>query len=170
MGKEVRQRLVQHLGGLCVPLLLITSPTDNLKALNLEHYAISDFEPLHGIKGHLINLFAELPHILPDNIKGEVNQVLAACLRKKITGADLRATAIVLCKLLSGRASPEIEALVESIVHIAELSYLKESWYHHALLQTLIPHPQNITRQKFFGSYLHDISCPAAPQFELVCL
>lgn len=44
------------------------------------------------------------------------------------------------------------------------------SWYHHELLQSLIPQPRTITRQKLFGSYLHDISCHAAPQFELVCL
>ena len=186
-SKEVRKRLVEHLCGLQrVPLLLITNPKEDLKALNLDHYAISDFEPLHAIKGHLINLFAELPHILPNNIKGGANQLLAACLRKeKITGADLRATAIVLYKFLSGsQVSPQIVALIESIVRIAELSYLTEqnrtpravlqlyncSWYHHELLLTLIPNPQNITRQKLFGSYLHDISCHAAPQYELVCL
>ena len=101
-----------------------------------------------------------------------------------MTGADLRATAIVLFKFLSGRVTSKIEALIESIVRIGEVSYLAEdkrtprvvlqlyncSWYHHELLQSLIPQPRTITRQKLFGSYLHDISCHAAPQFELVCL
>lgn len=185
-SKEVRQRLVEHLGGLQrVPLLLLTNPKDNLKALNLDNYALNDFEPLHAIKGHIVNVFTELPHILPDNIKGGVTQLLSTCLRKeKVTGADLRATAIVLFKFLSGRVTSKIEALIESIVRIGEVSYLAEdkrtprvvlqlyncSWYYHELLQSLIPQPRTITRQTLFGSYLHDISCHAAPQFELVCL
>ena len=44
------------------------------------------------------------------------------------------------------------------------------TWYHHELRLSLIPHPHSITYQKLFGSYLHDISCHAAPQFELVSL
>ena len=76
-AKVVRQCLVEHLGGLQrVPLLLITNPKGNLEALHLQHYCIMDFEPLHGIKGHLINLFAELPHILPSHLK----VILANCL------------------------------------------------------------------------------------------
>lgn len=48
-SKEVRQRLVEHLGGLQhVPMLLLTNPTDSLQALNLDNYAINDFEPLHA--------------------------------------------------------------------------------------------------------------------------
>ena len=69
-SKEVRRRLAQHLGGLQrVPLLLISNPQQNLKALHLEHYALNDFEPLHAIKGHLTNLFAELPYLLPATVK-----------------------------------------------------------------------------------------------------
>ena len=185
-GKIARQRLTEHLGGLQrVPLLLITNPKSSLESLSLQHYAINDFEPLHGIKGHFINLFAELPYILPNNIKPDVNQLLRSCLRKeKVTGADLRATAIVLFKFLSGKVATEIEALIESAVRIAEISYLAEhkrtprsilqlyncTWYHHELLLSLIPQPHSITRHKLFGSYLHDISCHAAPQFELVSL
>ena len=185
-GKVARKRLAKLLGVLQrVPLLLITNPKGSLEELNLLHYAISDFEPLHGIKGHLINLFAELPHILPETIKANVNQLLSTCLRKeKVTGADLRATAIVLCKFLSGKVSTEIEAFIESAVRIAQLSYLADekrtprsilqlyncTWYHHELLLSLIPQPHSITCQKLFGSYLHDISCHAAPQFELLSL
>ena len=96
----------------------------------------------------------------------------------------MRTTAIVLCKFLSGHVSSKLEALMESAVRIAEVSYLAEhkrtprsvlllyncTWYHHELLLSLIPHPHSITYQKLFGSYLHDISCHAAPQFELVSL
>ncbi len=45
-----------------------------MKELSLKDYAISDFESLNGIKGHLVNLFAELPHILPVDIRADVEQ------------------------------------------------------------------------------------------------
>lgn len=159
-SKEVRQRLVKHLGSLQhVPLLLLTNPKDTLKALNLENYAINDFEPLHAIKGQ--NMFAELPHILPDNIKGDITQLPSTCLQKqKVMGADLRATAIVLLKFLSGRVTSKTEAPIESIVRIGEASYLAEdkrtphvvlqlyncSWHHHKLLHSFHNHAQSHPR------------------------
>lgn len=144
-----------------------------------------NFEPLHAIKGHLVNLFAEVPALLPSQVKRETEQLLATCLqKKKTTGADLRATAIVLRQFLTGKVTNEIHTLLDTIVCIAQISYLPENqrtpqtvpqlynltWYHHELLQDLIPAPTVLTRSKLFGSYLHDTSCHAAPQFELVSL
>ena len=95
-SKEVRYWPAEHLGGLQhVPLLLVSNPRENTKALHLDHYSFNEFVPLHALKGHLTNLFAELPFFLLPSLKQEVDQVLAVCLRKQITGADLLATAIV---------------------------------------------------------------------------
>ena len=47
------------------PALLLTDPTQQLESLNLERYEILASEPLHDIKGHITNLIAELPYILP---------------------------------------------------------------------------------------------------------
>ena len=96
--------------------------------------------------------------------------------------ADLHATAITLCQY--HKVSFEVHALLESIVRVAEVSYLTDqerspqailclynsTWCHHGLLQHLIPHPNILSRQKLFGSYLHDVSCHVPPQFELVSL
>ena len=184
-SKEARLRLAAHLGGLqCVPLLLVNNPHGDLEALHLHHYSITDFEPLHAIKGHLVNPFLELPLLLLSQVKHETEQLLAACLQKKTTGADLRATAIVLRQFLTGKVSNEIHTLLDTFVCIAQISCLPEhkctprtvlqlynlTWYHHELLQHLIPAPTILTRSKLFGSYLHDTSCHAAPQFELVSL
>ena len=127
-GETCRERLVHHLGGLQrVPLLLVSNPSEDIKALHLEHYAINDFEPLHAIKCHLINLLAELLHLLPPTIKGDFQQLLDACLwKEKVTGADLRATAITLCQYLTGKVPVEVHALLESIVRVAEVSYLTD--------------------------------------------
>jgi hypothetical protein len=48
-----------------VPALLLTNPLQQLSSLNLGKYEIVASEPLHDIKGHLINLITELPSILP---------------------------------------------------------------------------------------------------------
>ena len=164
----------------------MSNPEEDINTLHLEQYALNDFEPLHAIKGHLINLFAEIPFLLPHNLKQEVDKVLSLCLHKqKITGADLSAGTIVLCQLLANKgASKEIQALMCTIVHIAQVSYLPDSkrtprtvlqlynctWYRHELLQHLIAQPHVVTWKKLFGSYLHDISCHACPQFETLSL
>ena len=91
-----------------VPLLLVSNLHGEFEALHLEHYSINYFEPLHAIKGHLVNLFAELPPLLPSPNKQETEQLLSACLqKKKTTGANLRATAIVLRQFLTGQLSTE---------------------------------------------------------------
>lgn len=96
----------------------------------------------------------------------------------------MRATAIVLCQFLTGKVSSEIHTLLDSIVRIPGISYLSEqkctprtvlqlynlTLYHRELLQHLKPALAILTRSKLFGSYLHDISYRAAPQFELVSL
>ena len=81
--------------------------------------------------------------------------------------------------------SMEIQALMDTIVRIVKVSHLPENnkntprtvlqlyncmWYHHELLQHLVPCPNVLTHKKLFGSNLHDISCHAGPQFELVSL
>lgn len=47
-----------------VPALLLTNPVQNLSSLNLGRYEVVASEPLHDLKGHIINLLVELPHIL----------------------------------------------------------------------------------------------------------
>ena len=179
--------LAEHLGGLQhAPLLLVSNTQEDIKALHLDRYSLNGSESLRALKGHLINLFAEIPFLLSPTLKQEVDQVIAVCLWKhKITGTDLCVTAIVFSQLLAGRGvSMEIQALMDTIVCIAQVSYLLENkrtsrtvlqlynctWYHHELLQHLVPHPNILTHKKLFGSNLHDISCHEGPQFELVSL
>ena len=75
-GNLIRQQLTEYLGGLQrVPLLLVTNSKEQLQTLNLQHYAINDFASLH--------IFAELPHILPKNIKDGVKQLLYTIFKKR---------------------------------------------------------------------------------------
>ena len=70
--------------------------------MNLEKYEIVASEPLHDIKGHLINLITELPSILPSGeTKSKCTHLIDNCLAKdKKSGADLRRVAIQLYLLL----------------------------------------------------------------------
>lgn len=69
-SEEVRHRLAEHLGGLQrVPLQLVSNPREDMKALYLDHYTLNDCKPLHALKGHLTNLFAEIPFLLSPSLK-----------------------------------------------------------------------------------------------------
>lgn len=76
------------------PSLLLLHPEKQLKDINLEHYTILACEPLHDLKCHLLNLFKELPSVLP-SCNLECVQCIEKCLlREKKKAAELLATAI----------------------------------------------------------------------------
>jgi len=69
-----------------VPSLLILNPE---QGLSNEQYTVLDCEPLHVIKGHLANLFEELPYILADKVRKKCEALLETNIsREKVTGAD----------------------------------------------------------------------------------
>ncbi len=66
-----------------VPTILITDPKQPLSELHLDSYTIMDCEPLHNLKGHLINLLTELPFILSGEHKTLVTELLQNILFSK---------------------------------------------------------------------------------------
>ena len=66
---EIQRHLQEIFKGVQrVPSLLLLNPQQNLADLNMEEYTIMDCEPMHDLKGHLLNLFSELPSILPNSV------------------------------------------------------------------------------------------------------
>ena len=66
---DTRQSLNEALRGVQrVPSLLLNSPMENIRTLNLENYTILECEPLHDLKGHLSNVFKILPTILEKDL------------------------------------------------------------------------------------------------------
>lgn len=62
--KEAEAILTDTLKGVQrMPSILITNPTTSLGDLHLQHYTILGSEPLHDLKGHLSNVFTELPYV-----------------------------------------------------------------------------------------------------------
>ena len=67
---ELRSELQTILCGVQrVPTILINNPLQTLSQLHLPFYTVLDCEPLHDLKGHLINLLTELPHIFLVSVK-----------------------------------------------------------------------------------------------------
>ena len=132
-----------------VPTLLILNPTQSLTSLNLGEYTIVDCEPLHDIKGHLLNLFEELPHILPAEIQVQCEELIETNLsRETVTGADIRTTAIhVLLLLVNSSVHENFTLFLHTVVKISEILYSQynqrspksvlqlynTTWLHHTL-------------------------------------
>eukprot|EP00731_Ephydatia_muelleri_P036155 Em0207g2a len=86
-GKK-RPQLQDELQGILqgiqrVPSLILLHPEEQLVNLNLQHYTVVDCEPLHDIKGHLLNLFQELPSVLPNEIKEKCEIRINLCQKKR---------------------------------------------------------------------------------------
>ena len=156
--------------------------------MNLNDYTVLDCEPLHDMKGHLENLFEELPNckLLNKKIAGEVKGVLDVDLGKDMkTGGDYRLAAIHLLILLKKRTTPpKILLMLETIVDISELLYADDSkrcpksvlrlynstWIHFELCCEVFQTTTTISHQKMFGIYFHSLLVHAPPQYEIMCL
>jgi len=184
---DLQQELNRVLKGVQrVPTLLLQYPSQPLGDLNLDRYTILDCEPLHDLKGHLANVLTELPFVISDKcLATECKQMIEIHLSKdKTTGGDYRLAAIHLLALLRGKAPSNVTLLLQTIVEISEIMYADDTkrtarsvlrlhnltWFHHELCRDTFEHLQELSHDKFFGSYLHAITCHASKQYELVCL
>ena len=169
-----------------VPALLLTNPIQSLSSLNLSNYEVVASEPLHDIKGHIINLLTELPHILPEGEEtAECKHLIKISLaKKKKVGADMRRVIIqVYLMLKETNCREELKSLLQTIVTISEILYSKDAvrsprkllklynscWLHMELCAQLFQTPKKISRTKFFGHYLHALTAHSPDQYELVC-
>ena len=169
-----------------VPSLLLLNPTQMLSDMNLDHYTILDCEPLHDLKGHIQNIFDELPKLLNKTLSVEVKAVLDTDLGKDMkTGGDYRLASIHLLALLQKRTPQhEILHLIQTLVEISEIFYADDSkrsprsvlrlynltWVHFQLCCKLFQRTNNVSHQKMFGIYMHALTMHAPPQYEIVCM
>lgn len=127
--RDLQKELARVLKGVQrVPTLLLDNPAMSLAEMQLQRYSVLDCEPLHDLKGHLANLFTEIPHIISDiRLQRETCDLLDTVVPKeKPRGGDYRRAAVQLLAHLKGRANRNIVLLVESIVEISELLYAND--------------------------------------------
>ena len=186
---DTRQSLNEALRGVQrVPSLLLNSPVENIRTLNLENYTILECEPLHNLKGHLSNVFAILPTILGKELAASCKTLLNIDLFQKDTkrGFDCRLTAIHLLSLLKrSPATPnKVLQLIQTIVIISEILYADDTkrspqtvlklynstFLHHELCKELFNNTAAISHRKLFGSHLHALVVHAPAQYEIMSL
>ena len=187
---ELQSKLQKVLcGAQRVPTILIKNPSQPLSELHLESYTVLDSEPLHDLKGHLINLLTDLPHILSGEPKRLATELLTILLYSKkqngYSGSDLRVSLIELNNLLqSQEVDSDIKLLLSTAVKISERLYSSSNkrtpktvlqlynctWLHHELCKSLFTNPKETSYEKFFGLYLHSLVVHAPRQYEIVCL
>ena len=182
---ELQRELDDILRGVArVPALLLTNPTQSLSTLNLERYEVVASEPLHDLKGHIINLITELPSILPGGEVATKCAHLIQCKEKK-SGADLRRVIIQLFHLLNDLdVSPQILLLLQTIIKVGETLYsfdcarssrrllqlYNSCWLHMELCRDLMGKPAKLSSSKMFGHYLHALTAHSPTQYELTCM
>ena len=179
--------LKEILKGVRVPSLLLQNPTQALEEISLKDYTIMDCEPLHDLKGHLSNLFEELPKLLDATLAQDVSAVLHADLGTKETkrGGDYRLTLVHVLALLKRRTPPApILQLIKTALDISELLYAEDAkrspkcilrlynttWLHFELCSELLSSTSTVSHRRMFGVYLHSITFHAPQQYEIVNL
>lgn len=188
--KDLRKTIKTNLKGVQrVPSLLLTYPEEPLEDINLKNYQILDCEPLHDLKGHLSILLEELPHILQQPLRGEIEAIIDCNLYSRETkrGGDYRLTVIHILALLRKRKTPQ-KALqfLETTVDISNIMYTGENkrsprlllkfynttWIHFELCKELFHSPKSVSHRKMFGIilYLHSISIHVAGQLKIINL
>ena len=126
---DLQKELSHVLKGVRVPTLLLDTPQVQLQDVNLHKYCILDCEPLHDIKGHLTNLFTELPCIITDlQLQKEAVDLLNLVVPKeKPSCGDNRRAAIRLLALLNGKAGKNVRMLLSTIIEISDILMTSET-------------------------------------------
>ena len=149
--------------------LLISHPTKLLSGSCLASYEILESEPLHDIKGHLFNLFEELPYLVDGTLKDDISALIENGLQKeKINCADLRCL-VIHCHLFLQSISTDwkIKSLISTITKLCGILYSKSfdrspklvlrlynlCWLHHEPCVNLFQRTRKITMTKMFGTY-----------------
>lgn len=166
--------------------LLLLNSTGRLSDLNLEQYTVLDCEPLHDLKGHLINLCKQLPYLLTGVTRKTCEDIITATTSDKMTCADHRLLILQLyLHLQQQNVKKSIIDLLETAIRISQILYLPAesrtqcrilqlyncSWLHHELCTELFTHfYAGMTKTKMFGSYLHALLAHAPLQLEIIPL
>ena len=168
------------------PALLLDSPDSPLASVGLQAYEVPAIEPLHDFKGHMSNIFHELPRLLTGETYVEVTKVKESVLNKDtLRCVDYRKAAILLSRALhSTQASEDIRNLADTAVEICVILYATDdlrtprnilrlhnlTFIHGRLCVKLFQNPKSLTKRKMFGNYFHSLVCHSAPTYRVICL
>ena len=173
--KDLQASLTAELKGVQrVPTPLFANPLATLEELNLQLYELLLCEPLHDVSKHIENLYIELPHHMKEGDAKLLNEALEATIYAKEVkrGSDFRLSLLKICSYLDGKISDNIMELLQSLLEIQPVLYLKEDQrnprevlrYHnmsflHAIMCRMIIglKLKKLTVRKLYGKYFHGI-------------
>ena len=123
---------------------------------------------------------------MPQELKNSCKEVIEANTKDNMTGAAYRLMSIELfLHVKKANVDPSILLLLETGVRLSELIYLSDekqtprrvlelyniTWLHHELCSKLFQSFHgDMSRSKFFGSYLHSLVVHAPLQLEIISL
>ena len=156
------------------PALLQTFPERQLTDVHLDQYEISPCEPLHDIKGHMANLFEEIPKHATGEIAAEIQKIKSSVLNKDtLRCIDYRKAAVLLCKALHDCDTDEnLICLVDTLVEICEILYSgiesrsprsvlrlhNLTFLHGRMCVQLFYNPKAISKRRMFGKYFYSLT------------
>ena len=185
--EQLEQALKHHLKGIHrVPTLFYKNELRTAAAINALFYEIFACEPLHDIKGHILNLWTELKHVLSDKQQEAFEDTLKTAYggKDKKKGVDYRKSVLMVYFKLVEKASkpnstckpvsPEVEELLYTLVVLCKLSYqspelrspktvlmMYNITFRHACIVLKLFGKKwlssKTTNEKFYGLYWHSI-------------
>ena len=183
---ELNQKLRNEMHGIQrLPALFFTEPEASPENMLLELYEILPCEPLHDVKGHIQNLFEEIPYRTKKEklLQNTIDHVMGGknCNR----GVDYRVGLIQLVVLLRDKIDDDIFNIFETMCEIQEVLYSGESkrsvemilrlqnqsFLHMMLLKKIVkdkPLSPKLTKKKFYGKYLHALIAHAPMLLRMV--
>ncbi|XP_066914907.1 uncharacterized protein [Clytia hemisphaerica] len=179
-------KLVEEMAGIHrLPALLHFKPNATLRECFLERYEVLEVEPLHAIKGHIYNMYEDIPGRLPEDEKKKMSRAVKVSFKKEArTGADYRRSLIDVCVLLRNKIDPDFYNLLLQIIEIQEIIYLNEvhrtnakvfrylnqSFLHLVAMEELMPQPKKLTTRKTHGQYLHSLTGHGPMRYRIMSL
>ena len=155
-----------------LPALLYHRPFTTLEEAYLDWYEIILIEPLHAIKGHIANLYEEIPRHLPDHEKKKLKAAIDASFPKDAkTGADYRTSLINVCSTMHGEMDVDFYTALLQLTEIQEIAYAEESqrsasmifrfhmltFLHAITIQALLESLMKMSSRRLYGQYVHSI-------------
>ena len=171
---ELEKNLNEHLSGTQrVPALSFNSEKTPMEHNNLGMYEVAPSESLHDLKGHISNLWQELPCHLNDQEKECFLEVKEALLthKSKLRGLDYRLSAIVMYKHMEGKMRYCVQELLCTLAQLCHLLYIQDhertpkiilrlhnTAFKHAMsCKQVLGVPQSVTLRTLYGIYWHSI-------------
>ena len=187
--KDLVPRLRKALLGIKqVPILSLHKPVEDLSQMRLARYEIVMVECMHDIANHIDNILDELPHHLnkkdDDKVKfAQMIEIYKAGKEKKRC-CDKRKILLQLTQNLRDEIDGLVHKLLRTLSEIQRILYLGDDFRspeeilrlhntcfaHFALIKKSMPIglSSELTRDKLYGKYMHNLLVHAPIQYRTV--